>query len=96
MRPAGTRLAEVVDVLHLADDGEDDVSRRLSAGGCDGSSGDEADSCGEEEDPSGCRPVAAHRLRFQPGARAKLVRLRSEVADVSRLRGARRGAGNPQ
>src|SRR5438128_11813692 len=66
MRAARARLSKVVDVLHLADDGEDDVRWRLRVRrrGC--SPGGEAERGGEEEDASGCRPVATHWLRFGP------------------------------
>src|ERR1051326_7917873 len=66
MRSAGTRLSEVVRVLDLRDDREDDASRRLAARRRSGGPREEAEHCGERENSSGCRPVAAHRLRFGP------------------------------
>src|SRR5919201_2746237 len=61
MAPARTWRAEVVRVLHLADDREDDVHRRLgSARG----PGGEDEHHGDEDEPSGCRPVASHTFRF--------------------------------
>jgi hypothetical protein len=67
MPPPRTRRSEVVDVIHLTDDREDDVLGHLRSGSSR-RPGDEAKSQGEEEDPSGCRPVASHTggraLRF--------------------------------
>ena len=85
VRPARARRAEVVEVLHGPDDGEDDPGRlrlrrelglrpfRRSARGRrrkverargHGRPCGDAGSGEEDEDPSGCRPVAGHALRF--------------------------------
>src|SRR5712691_5008586 len=69
MRAARSRLSKVVGVLHLTDDGEDDVRRWLRVRRRGSSPGGEAEHGGEEEDASGCRPVAAHWLRFGPKGR---------------------------
>ena len=66
MRTTWPGRAEVVDVAHLSDDGEDDVVRNLRRRRTS-RPGDEAEHRGEEKDPSGCRPAASHRgraLRF--------------------------------
>jgi hypothetical protein len=67
MRTAWPRSAEVVDVLHLADEGKHDVLGRRCLGRVRGGRpGDEADGDGEEENPSGCRPVASHTRTGAP------------------------------
>jgi hypothetical protein len=75
MAAVPTRGAEVVDVLHPPDDGEDDVLRHLGSGSSS-RPGNDAESGGEEENPSGCRPVASHT-----GGRA--LRFALEGAEVS-------------
>src|SRR5262249_36125840 len=60
--PAGTRIAEVVDVVRRAEDREDDrLGRVAGAGGR--RPGQQAGNEQEEESSSGCRPVASHELR---------------------------------
>ena len=85
MRAARPWLAEVVRVLDLCDDWKDDVGGRLPVRGSNSRPGDEAGHSGEEEDTSGCRPVAAHGLRFA-----------SEVRHPTRHLGVRRGARTRQ
>jgi hypothetical protein len=77
-------LAEVVDIGDLSDDRKDDVVGNLVRGERGGRPNGEADRCGEEKNPSGCRPVASHNEDGRSGSRPKARTLATESARVTR------------
>ena len=71
MGTSGPGNAEIVDVLHTPDDREDDVRRDGVGSEGDRCAHGEADCGEEEENPSGCRPVASHQRNGRSGSRSK-------------------------